>query len=72
MHETLWPRLRTLLRSFSFLIGLVVVGWGVWSILTQPALLFTSQSVSEPTHVIATELSAIVIGFMWMLLITKI
>jgi len=60
------------IRSFSFLIGLVVVGWGVWSILTQPALLFISQSASEPTQVIATELLAIVIGFMWMLLITKI
>lgn len=70
MFETVWPRLRTFLRSIAFFAGLAVIGVAVLSILQTPVI--GGQTAAEPTRQIAGELVAIAAACMWMLLVTKL
>lgn len=69
MVETVWPRLRGVVRLLAFLAGLTVVGVGILSALHAPIV---GRGVGEPTRQIAPELLAIVGGCLWMLLVTKL
>lgn len=69
MFETVWPRLRTFVRSLAFFAGLGVIAWAAFSILQTPVI---GGNATEPTRLIATELVAIVGACLWMLLVTKV
>lgn len=70
MYETVWPRVRTLVRLAAFAIGVVVIAWAALGIFNTPLELLPPGD--ERTQVVIEEVLIIGVACFWMLLATKI